>query len=171
MDAKRLGESVFSCFARGVEMLTHVTGYAGTLAVFFSMVIITYEVLSRYVFRWATVWEIEAAVYLVIFTTFVGSAFALKNDAHIRMDMLTNRLRPGVRKKLSIFTSLLSLAFCVIASLKGIAMWWEAYYLGWRSDSLWAPPLAIPYAFLPIGFISLSLQYMVDLIREFRSLR
>ena len=156
---------------RIIETITNLTGYAGALAVFLSMLVITYEVIARYVFRWPTVWEIEAAIFLVIFTTFVGSAFALKNDAHIRMDMLTERLNPKTRKRLSVVTSLLSFGFCVIATVKGVQMWWEAFQLGWRSDSLWAPPLAIPYACLPLGFACLCLQYVLTLIKEIQSLR
>lgn len=154
-----------------VEFINTVFGYMGVAAVFASVLIIVYEVFARYVFRWATVWEIEASVYLVIFTTFVGSAFALKNDAHIKMDMFTERLKPSARKKLNIVSSSLALSFCIYASVKGWQMWWEAYRLGWRSDSLWAPSLAIPYFFLPLGFVLISLQYIVNIVKECEGLR
>jgi len=42
-----------------------------------------------------------------------------------------------------------------------LIMWWDAYRLGWRSGTLWNPPLAIPYAFIPLGMILLALQYIV----------
>lgn len=171
MKGQRFGTRLFFFLEWLIETITDVTGYAGTLAVFLSMAVITYEVSARYVFRWPTVWEIEAAIFLVIFTTFVGSSFALKNDAHIRMDMLTQKLRPRIKRRLSVLTSFLSLGFCIIASVKGIQMWWEAYRLEWRSDSLWAPPLAIPYAFLPLGFLCLCLQFILKLVREIRALR
>lgn len=171
MKRKPRGKHLLSFFERLIEMATDGAGYAGSLAVFFSMAIITYEVFARYIFRWPTVWEIEAAIFLVIFTTFIGSAFALKHEAHIKMDMFTEKLRPRFRKRLSVFTSFLSLGFCAIATIKGVQMWWEAFRLGWKSDSLWAPPLAIPYAFLPLGFLGLCLQYVVKILREIRCLR
>jgi TRAP-type C4-dicarboxylate transport system permease small subunit len=152
-----------------IDCTTDLAGYAGTIALFLSMAVITYEVLARYLFRWPTVWEIEAAIFLVIFTTFVGSASALKHDAHIRMDMFTERLKPAVRRRVSLATSILALLFCAVACVKGSQMWWEAFRLGWKSDSLWAPPLAIPYAFLPAGFLLLCLQYVVKIIAEVQS--
>jgi len=154
-----------------IEVLSKATGYMSVVAVFASVAIIIYEVFARYIFRWPTVWEIEASVFLIIFTTFVGSAFALKNNAHIRMDMIEERLSPRARRKLALVTSVLSFAFCVVASFKGWQMWWEAYRLGWRSDSVWAPPLAIPYLFLPIGFALMSLQYIALIAKQIEQLR
>ncbi len=156
---------------RAIEAITNVTGYLSVVAVFASALIIVYEVIARYVFHWATAFEVEASIFCIIFTTFVGSAFALKHDAHIRMDILTEKLRPVARKKLSIITSLFAIAFCVLATVKGTEMWWEAYVNGWRSESLWAPRLIIPYSFLPIGFAVICLQYVLVIIKDIEDLR
>jgi TRAP-type C4-dicarboxylate transport system permease small subunit len=155
-----------------IGWLSDTSGYLSLVAVVCAMLAITYEVAARYLFRWPTVWEIEAAIYFLIFATFVGSAFALKEEKHISMDVITARLRPSWRARVELVGAVASLAFCVLASVKGWAMWWEAFSLGWHSDSLWAPPLAVPYFFLPLGFTLVSLQYLVNIagrIREIRS--
>lgn len=154
-----------------IDLFSKATGYMSVLAIFASMVIIIYEVFARYIFRWATVWEIEASVYLIIFTTFVGSAFALKNNAHIKMDVLEERISPRAKRRVALGTSVFSFAFCVVTSFKGWQMWWEAFRLGWRSDSVWAPPLAIPYLFLPIGFSLMSLQHIALIAKHIERLR
>lgn len=159
---------------RGIGWLSEASGYLSLAAVLCAMLAITYEVAARYFFRWPTVWEIEASIYFLIFATFVGSAFALKEDKHISMDVLIARLRPGWRAGVELAGAVTSLAFCAFVSVKGWEMWWEAFSLGWRSDTLWAPPLAVPYFFLPLGFTLVSLQYLVNIagrIREIRSRR
>jgi TRAP-type C4-dicarboxylate transport system permease small subunit len=40
-------------------------------------------------------------------------------------------------------------------------MWWEAVVNNEHSESLWGPPLWIPYFFLPLGMTLLFLQYIV----------
>jgi len=50
-------------------------------------------------------------------------------------------------------------------------MWWEAYELDWHSESLWGPPLWIPYFFLPFGMSLFLLQYIVYIIKKIASLR
>jgi len=155
---------------RVIGWLSDVSGYASLLAVVGAMLAITYEVAARYFFRWPTVWEIESAIFMLVFATFVGSAFALKNDAHISMDVVTARLPSRWRAVLDLGGAVASLAFCVLVSVRGWEMWWEAFSLGWRSDSLWAPPLAVPYSFLPLGFTLISLQYLVHIAGRIRAL-
>ena len=40
-------------------------------------------------------------------------------------------------------------------------MWWEAVVGNQHTESLWGPPLWIPYLFLPLGMTLLFLQYIV----------
>jgi TRAP-type C4-dicarboxylate transport system permease small subunit len=40
-------------------------------------------------------------------------------------------------------------------------MWWEAVVEHQHTESLWGPPLWIPYLFLPLGMTLLFLQYIV----------
>jgi TRAP-type C4-dicarboxylate transport system permease small subunit len=40
-------------------------------------------------------------------------------------------------------------------------MWWEAVVGNHHTESLWGPPLWIPYLFLPLGMTLLFLQYII----------
>ena len=146
-------------FGRLIYLISEISGYGSVLAIIGALLIITYEVAARYIFTWPTVWEIEAAVFLLIFATFVGSSYALKYDGHISMDMVIVRLKPKPRAILELITAIVSFAFCALVSVRGWEMWWEAFSEGWMSDSLWGPPLWIPYIFLPVGFTCMCLQY------------
>jgi TRAP-type C4-dicarboxylate transport system permease small subunit len=139
------------------------------VAILASVLFIVYEVVVRYFFKMPTVWEIEASIFGLIFITFVGSVFALKNDAHIKLDIVTIKLPKKAQRWLSIITSLLSLAFCGIATVKSWQIWWEAYSYGWKSETLWAPPLAVPYAFLAIGLTFMSFQFLVNISDEIKT--
>ena len=50
-------------------------------------------------------------------------------------------------------------------------MWWEAVVRKEHTESLWGPPLWIPYLFLPFGMSLLFLQYIVYIIKKIKSLR
>jgi C4-dicarboxylate transporter, DctQ subunit len=117
----------------------------------------------RYVLRTPTIWEIEFSVYLLIMATFVGAAYGLKHGGHININLITHLLPPRLQAHLTFYTSILSLIFCLVVTWLGWEMWWEAASKGWRSDSLWGPPLWISYLFLPFGMTLLCLQYLVHL--------
>jgi TRAP-type C4-dicarboxylate transport system permease small subunit len=97
--------------------------------------------------------------------TFLAAAYGLKDGAHINIDLITRLLPARFNAGLSIVTSVLSLFFCILIAWKGWAMWWEAFSKGWRSETVWSFPLAIPYFFLPLGMTLLSLQYMIQIGR------
>jgi TRAP-type C4-dicarboxylate transport system permease small subunit len=50
-------------------------------------------------------------------------------------------------------------------------MWWETVTHKEHSESLWGPPLWIPYLFLPLGMTLLFLQYIVFIGRKIERLR
>jgi TRAP-type C4-dicarboxylate transport system permease small subunit len=95
--------------------------------------------------------------------TFLAAAYGLKDGAHINIDLITRLLPPRINVRLSIVTSALSLIFCIIIAWKGWEMWWEAFSKGWKSESVWSFPLAVPYFFLPLGMTLLSLQYVIQI--------
>ena len=146
-----------------VSRISEISGIVCAVSVLVSAGVLTYEVLMRYVLKTPTIWEIEFSVYLLIMATFVGAAYGLKHGGHISIDLVTQFLSKRAQARLSFFTSILSLAFCAILAGMGWEMWWEATSKGWRSDSLWGPPLGISYFFLPFGITLLCLQYLVHL--------
>lgn len=149
--------------ARRVEAFNRVMYWFSAVAILLSALILTYEVLMRYLFRIPTIWEIEAAIYLGVLATFMGAAYGLKDGAHINIDLVTRALPPRIQTRLYRMMSFISLLFCIYLSYKGWQLWWEAFSKGWRSESLWGPPLAIPYLFLPLGISLLSLQFIIEI--------
>lgn len=147
-----------------IERLNRGLYYVSSLAVLLSAFVLTYEVIIRYILKVPSVWEIEFSVYLIIMATYLGAAYGLKDGAHISIDVVVRLLPERVKKTLFLITSLISLAFCIILAWKGWEMWWEATSKGWRSESLWGPPLTIPYFFLPLGMSLLSIQYLILII-------
>jgi len=151
-----------------INAISEITGYLSAVAIFCASLLLTYEVVFRYVFNTPTIWEIEASVFLLLFSAFVGVSFVLKNDACINIDIIKSKLSVKTQMLLDTVTSIVAFLFCVAMTYKAWPMWWESYDLGWKSESLWAPPLWIPYFFLPLGFTLLSAQYIVKILQYIR---
>lgn len=146
-----------------------ISGYASALCILASTFIIVEQVVVRYVFRAATIWQVEIAVYLLIAATFLGAPYGLMQNAHINIDMLIINLSRRVRHRLDIATSILALLFCLFLGWRGCIMWWEAYDGGWKSSSILSVPLVYPYALLPVGMILTAFQYFIrigDLVKK-----
>ena len=149
--------------ARIVETFNRAMYWFSALAILFSSLILTYEVVMRYLLKIPTIWEIEASIYLGVLATFMGAAYGLKDGAHINIDLIIRALPASLQSKLQKITLLLSLLFCTYVAWKGWELFWEAFSKGWRSESVWGPPLAVPYFFLPLGLTLLSLQFLIEI--------
>jgi TRAP-type C4-dicarboxylate transport system permease small subunit len=148
-----------------IENLNRVMYWLSAIAILLSSLILTYEVVMRYLLRVPTIWEIESAIYLGVLATFMGAAYGLKDGAHINIDLITRALPPSIQNRLYSITNFISLLFCIYLAYKGWQCWWEAFSKGWRSESLWGPPLAIPYFFFPLGMTLLSLQFVIEIFK------
>jgi TRAP-type C4-dicarboxylate transport system permease small subunit len=107
--------------------------------------IITEAVLVRKIFGISTIWQIEASVFLLIFTVFVGAAFVQQNEHHLNVDPIIIHFSPKTREVLLIGVSVFSCLLTTVVAYYAWPMRWEAVVKGEHSESLWGPPLWIPY--------------------------
>jgi TRAP-type C4-dicarboxylate transport system permease small subunit len=133
--------------------------------------IVTEAVIVRKLLGISTIWQIEASVFLLIFTVFVGAAFVQKNDQHLNVDLVIIHLSPRVREITLIVVSIVSCILTAVLAWYAWPMWWETVIHNDHSESLWGPPLWIPYLFLPLGMTLLFMQYIVYICRKIDRLR
>lgn len=157
--------------AKIVNGLSYVTGGIAALALLAAAIIITEGVIVRKVFGVSTIWQIEASVYLLMYACFVGAAFAQMHDHHLNVDLVIIHLTARNREITLILVSILSCILCATIAWYGWPMWWEAFARGDRSASLWGPPLAVPYFFIPFGMSLLFFQYIVYIANKIRLLK
>jgi len=144
-----------------LDGLIQASGYFSGLAILAATLIICEQVVVRYVFNAATIWQVEIAVYLLIAATFLGAPYGLKQNAHINIDILIIHFSDRFQRRLHIVTSFLALLFCIFLAWRGCVMWWEAYSGDWKSSTILGVPLIYPYAILPLGMALTSVQYGV----------
>lgn len=154
-----------------IEGLSVVTGFLSAIGIVAASLIITEAVVVRKVLNMSTIWQTEMSVFLLIFATFVGSAFVQKNDHHLNVDFLLVYLPPKVRESFLLFGSIFTMVLSAIIAWYAYPMWWETVVEGHRSMSLWGPPLWIPYAFIPFGLTLLVLQYIVQIVDKIGKLK
>ena len=154
-----------------IEGLTHLTGWIAALSLVAAAIIVTEGVIVRKVFGVSTIWQIEASVFLLIFVVFTGSAFVQKNEHHLNVDLVVIHLSPKTREITLIVVSIISCILAVVLAWYAWPMWWEAVVNNEHSESLWGPPLWIPYLFLPLGMTLLFFQYILYILNKINAVR
>jgi TRAP-type C4-dicarboxylate transport system permease small subunit len=146
---------------RIIDGLTYLTGWTAALCLVGAAVIVTEGVLVRKILGISTIWQIEASVFLLIFTVFAGAPLVQKNEHHLNVDLVIIHLPPRIREITLIIVSIITCLIAGILAWYSWPMWWEAVVGNHHTESLWGPPLWIPYFFLPLGMTLLFLQYIV----------
>ena len=142
------------------------------LLVFYSMLVITLavEVLRREVFSYSSIGGEEIVRYSFIDLAWIGAAAAVKERAHIRIDVLMHYLSPRLKALLYIFGDFVMLAVAI-----GALVWsFETVMVSWEFGSV-SHGLRVSLVWflmaVPIGFGLMILRLFQSIKRDFRSLR
>lgn len=151
-------------FVRAVRFLSQLCGIVAAGLIAIGVFVVCHMVVERYMFNHDTIWQTDFVTYSLVAATFVGSPYVLMLRGHVNVDILPLYSGPALRFGLALFSSVLSLAFCIAMAVLTFQFWHEAWSEGWVSESMWRARLWIPYSSMPVGMGILSLQCLADLI-------
>lgn len=143
---------------------------AGLSAVLFFVIglMISFEVVSRYVFFAPTTWAEEGARLLQLWATFLALGYVLRSDGLIRITVLTELLSAAARRVLEIISLLWILFFCAYAFWLGIDIVAESIRVGRATATMNQVPKFWTESAIPFGFFVLILQALAQLWRQLR---
>ena len=79
------------------------------------VVTIAMEVIRRFVLSYSSIWGEEIARYAFIYLAWIGAAAAVKDRAHIRIDVLMHYLSNRSRTVLYLLGDLLTMVLALVA--------------------------------------------------------
>ena len=130
--------------------------------------IVTMDVTLRYAFNAPTVWAGELSAYLLVVVVFLGLAYTLQANAHIRVDFILQRLPGRVQDWMKLIASVLFLVFTIILC----HLTWKSFVVSFTfkntSCSLWDVPIWPVQGFIPVGFAIISLLLICNIYTETR---
>jgi len=150
-------------FIAAVRRISCASGIVAGLLLLAAVLAVCHLVVVRYVLNESAVWQHEFVTYSLIGATFLGSPYVLLTRGHVNVDLLPLYLHGRARLALAYTAAVLGLLFCGLITWLGAGLWYEAWADGWRSDTVWGPPLWIPYLSMPLGMGLVVLQYAADL--------
>jgi len=152
---------------RALSFCNNIIVFLGALALIAACAILSYSVLSRALFHSANYWQDEAAVFLLVGTTFMTAAYVQGQRGHIGIEAFVGLLSPAANRVRLWLVDLASLLFCTFFTWKSWTLAYEAWNEGQVSNSMWSPPLAIPYGLMACGMTLLCVQIALQIARPF----
>ncbi len=112
-------------------------------------------VIYRYVLGSALSWSFEVLVGLLVYMTFLGGYLALRQGAHLRIDILVVRFPLPAQVVIFTVNQLAIVAVGVVMVVWGFE---QAQRFGGRSSLVLEVPMVVFYAILPIAGAGIALE-------------
>jgi TRAP-type C4-dicarboxylate transport system permease small subunit len=157
--------TVAGLLGRALDAALHACAVLGALILLAICLLVTWVVISR---RWLGAplgWNVELTEYALLYLTFLATAWVLRQDGHVRVDVLVNVLTARAQRILRRVTDGLALAVCLLLAYYAFGVTAEAY----RDHLLLVKMLTIPkwpiLAVVPLGFLLLAAELVRGMFR------
>jgi TRAP-type C4-dicarboxylate transport system permease small subunit len=127
-----------------------------------------FQVVARVVIGISSVWSEELARFLYVCLVFIGAAPLIRNDEHIRVGVLTDRLTGRPQSIMRLVTIFLTIPFIAIMTWGA----WTNTVANWRTYAPTLDWLSIGYIYLVIWVAGLLMLWYLaaNLILHLRAL-
>jgi TRAP-type C4-dicarboxylate transport system permease small subunit len=150
------------------KILNNIEEYILVPSFMFSVVLISTQIVMRYVFRQSLSWSEELARYVFIWQLWLGVSYAAKNHSHIRIKIIENALNNRQLMILETVVTVIWFAFGCFVIVQGysVAMRIGAYH---QTSSALGLPMVYAYMAVPVGATLMNIRLVQNLIIMYRS--
>jgi len=120
------------------------------ICLFVMTLVVTIQILSRYIFSAPLGWSEEVTRYLFIYMVFLSASVGIRTHLHIGVDILTDYLSSNSKKLLELIVNIIIVLFLLIVTYYGSIL--SIINMNQLSPSL-GMPIGLFYAAIPIGSI------------------
>ena len=82
--------------------------------IYFMMLAVCAEIVFRYFLHMPLKWVVEISEVLLLYMTFLATAWLLKEEGHVTIDVLFTRFKPKVQNLLSVIISIIGALVALI---------------------------------------------------------
>jgi len=141
-------------------------GYFSGVLVLLMVASIIYDVVMRHIFNDPTIWADEFSCYLLVAVTFLGAAYTLVIDGHIRVETIVERFPHKVREWVEFIADILGFGFLIIFGWYAFELVWDSYTYVNLASTLARTPLFIPQLSVALGLTWLCLQMLAVILQR-----
>src|SRR5690606_37732738 len=154
-----------------IDKITKWANDIASLALLLMTLFVTYEVVARYFFNSPTIWAWDLNVQLMVMVLMLGFAEVLRQDLHVRVDVVLTVLPARVKTWLDILFAPIFLFIVIMLTWSSWKYFSASFSRLEHASTVLSPPLYPVKFFLPLGAALLVLQGALKLYRDIRKLR
>lgn len=162
-------ERIGPFLGRFIEGLGRVLNIGACISLFFLMLLVALDVFLRYVFSRPLLFSYDLGGLLLVPIVFLAVAWTLKEEGHVHVGLVVDRLGTRAQALCGFFTSLLALPFFSLLAWQTWLRAWLAFEGGHTSAGFYEIPWFPFMVLIPLGCSAISLQLVVRMARLLRT--
>jgi|SRR5699024_7731933 len=143
-------------------ILKNVEDYVSGSLIVIGLIILLAQVIMRYFLGLSTTWQDESARYFIIWGVLLGSAVALRDGQHIRVDVIYQRFSSKWKGFIDILANICIIVFLMFMAIYGFILVKEKYLTGEMSDI--GIKIYVIYSILPLSGLFMGIRAITNLI-------
>ena len=156
---------------RLLDSLYNAAGYTAALFLVGTLLMVLTGILDRILpFRLLRGSDAYAG-YCMAASAFLALAYTFKRNEHIRVTLLLNSARPGLRRGLEMWSLFAALLLSVLFGYYSVRLAWQSYAFNDVSTMIDASPLWIPQIGMAVGTVVLAIAFADELVLQLRGSR
>lgn len=119
--------------------------------ILFSIVLNFANVIGRYVFFSPIIWAEEVMIFIMVWCVFIGAILVSWDGRHLKMDLLSSKLKPPWKQMVNTFSLAVFLVVCGVVATQSYKVVTLFARFG-QESTVAGIPMVIPHSALLIGF-------------------
>ncbi|SMB85122.1 TRAP-type mannitol/chloroaromatic compound transport system, small permease component [Desulfonispora thiosulfatigenes DSM 11270] len=151
---------------QGIDLMAEYLGRIGWVLVIYCMSLGLFDVIMRYAFNKPSLWIGTTIQYAMVLLACVSGAYALNNDAFVKLDVFYASFSPKVKAICDIATYALTFLYLYVLITKGIDAAQASFFTKQVTTNAVPIPLYHLKAVIPFGAFAVLLVATKKLVQD-----
>jgi TRAP-type C4-dicarboxylate transport system permease small subunit len=163
--------TVFSRTERLFDRIVMGFAWLAGFLMMFSLITVCIDVVLRYFFNRPTGWVLQISEYILLYIPFLAAAYVLREESHIRIDIVLNRLTPKAQGVANLITSVLGFFVLCTLTYYGVTVSIDYIQRGVPTLKYLKIPEFLVIMVIPIGCFLFALQFVRRALACYREIK
>lgn len=150
-------------YVRAMDRISDWVGLVAMYLIFLMIAVLLLDAVTRNLVEIPFHWCVEFTQFTLAAYYFLGGAFSLKNDSHVRMDLFYDNLSERGKARMDLLTVGCMIFYLAVLLIGSVSSLEYAIETNERRFSMWNPSM-IPIKALMVGCLVLMLLQAVALV-------
>lgn len=154
-----------------LDFVEDVLAVAAGLMIIFAMLAVCVDVTLRHFFDRPMGWVLQFSEYVLLYAPFLGAAYVLRHDAHIRVDLLVGQLSDRAKVWFDLWASILGFGVTGVVTYVGYAVTLDHYQRAVPTLGTVRVPEFLIFIAVPLGTAPFALEFLRKAFQQVAVLR